>query len=847
MKAEAPPAQGMSSARPAHSVYLRGWLLSTAALCLSVAGAAAQQSPALPLPRTNLGTIGLIEMPSARMAPDGELSAGASYFKNTQHYNLGFQILPWLEGSFRYSGLAHFNPEFPVYWDRSFGIKVRLWNEGDVLPAVAFGINDIVGTGVYSSEYLVASKSFGDFDTTIGMGWGRLGSANTIRNPLAQLSSSFETRPSLTTPGGTNFKVFLHGPQTGIFGGVIWRSPLPGLSVIAEASSDSYPYERAVGNFTPRTQMNYGLSYQASEGVTLGLNWLYGKAIGGNLSFQMNPVRPQYLTKLGEPPPQPVIRPAEAQQQALETLIGQRGDRADTRRKSAMARVNRGRFVDTLLNAETITDVRVTGQRLSLTVMSGDRQKTCQMAARAAQASEADLAEVIVRFGREETRCDVQTAAPLLQTAELSDRVRIIPLALKTPLMIDATAVSTFASEKSAALRKFKADALKQRVSILAASFDESVATVYYSNQRYHSESDAIERLALLLMADAPQTIEKFVLIAVQNDIPQKQFQILRTPAERALSQDTDNPSIFQSPVSIAPAPMDNPILRAGEHYPRFDWSIFPQFRQQFFDPNNPFGAQLVGALNASVELAPGLMIWGQAETSLIDSFSTGRKSDSQLPHVRTDFLEYFNQGKNGLGGLAVNYRFRPTPEVFATLKAGYLESMFAGVGGEVLWQPSGQRWALGADLYQLWQRDFDRLFGLQRYRVTTGHVTLYYASPFYNLDFQMRAGQYLAGDRGLTFQVTRRFSTGVEVGAFFTKTNVSSDRFGEGGFDKGIIIRIPLGWIAPIETQNQVALDLRPVQRDGGQLLLGDATLYEETRRASQSEIVRDGHSLEN
>ena len=61
------------------------------------------------------------------MAPDGELSAGASFLQNNQHYNLGFQILPWLEGSFRYSGLQHFNPDYPVYYDRAFGVKVRLW------------------------------------------------------------------------------------------------------------------------------------------------------------------------------------------------------------------------------------------------------------------------------------------------------------------------------------------------------------------------------------------------------------------------------------------------------------------------------------------------------------------------------------------------------------------------------------------------------------------------------------------------------------------------------------------------------------------------------------------------
>ena len=128
---------------------------------------------------------------------------------------------------------------------------------------------------------------------------------------------------------------------------------------------------------------------------------------------------------------------------------------------------------------------------------------------------------------------------------------------------------------------------------------------------------------------------------------------------------------------------------------------------------------------------------------------------------------------------------------------------MFAGAGGEILWRPQGARWALGADVYHVWQRDFDRLLGLQHYHKTTGHISLYYDSPWYDLNFGLRAGQYLAGDRGITFQVTRRFSTGVEIGAFFTKTNVSAQQFGEGSFDKGIIIRIPLGWIAPLETQS--------------------------------------------
>jgi len=46
---------------------------------------------------------------------------------------------------------------------------------------------------------------------------------------------------------------------------------------------------------------------------------------------------------------------------------------------------------------------------------------------------------------------------------------------------------------------------------------------------------------------------------------------------------------------------------------------------------------------------------------------------------------------------------------------------------------------------------------------IGTGHVSVYWDSPFWDLNFEMRAGQYLAGDRGLTLKITRRFSTGVE------------------------------------------------------------------------------------
>src|SRR3954470_5519922 len=208
-------------------------LTGTAIMALTGRHAPAIAQP-LDAPTTLFGTRGVIATPSARMAPDGELSVGASFLENNQHYNLGFQALPWLEANFRYSGLQHFDPDYKVYYDRAFGVKLRLWNEGDWLPALAVGLDDIIGTGVYNGEYLVASKRFGDLDTSIGMGWGRRAGAAQFSNPVALVFPSFKNRVSyFGQAGGADFNAFFHGEKVGAFGGVVWHTPIEGLSLLA--------------------------------------------------------------------------------------------------------------------------------------------------------------------------------------------------------------------------------------------------------------------------------------------------------------------------------------------------------------------------------------------------------------------------------------------------------------------------------------------------------------------------------------------------------------------------------------------------------------------------------------
>jgi hypothetical protein len=142
-------------------------------------------------------------------------------------------------------------------------------------------------------------------------------------------------------------------------------------------------------------------------------------------------------------------------------------------------------------------------------------------------------------------------------------------------------------------------------------------------------------------------------------------------------------------------------------------------------------------------------------------------------------------------------------------------------------------------------QRGFDELVDLRRYQTLTGHITAYYELPWHNVGVAVSVGQYLARDKGATFQLWRSFSTGVRIGAWFTLTNVSAQQFGEGSFDKGIVIVIPLEWVAPFASRGSYDLALRPIQRDGGQRLGGDAILFDITDGSSYGSFTQSWNSV--
>ncbi|WP_392341871.1 YjbH domain-containing protein (plasmid) [Phaeobacter sp. BS34] len=88
-----------------------------------------------------------------------------------------------------------------------------------------------------------------------------------------------------------------------------------------------------------------------------------------------------------------------------------------------------------------------------------------------------------------------------------------------------------------------------------------------------------------------------------------------------------------------------------------------------------------------------------------------------------------------------------------------------------------------------------------------------------------------MLGDWGTTVTVDREFNNGFKVGAFATLTDASYEEFGEGSFDKGIRVEVPVAWLTGKPSRRSITQVIRPVLRDGGARLNVQTRLYDKVR----------------
>ena len=239
----------------------------------------------------NHGSVGLINMPTARFYDEGV--HGITIYDGTPDQKVTLISSPydWFEASFFYTNVQD-KPypgfEYQDYKDKGFNFKIRLKKQG-FFPAVAIGLNDFAGTGLYSSEYLVASYGVNNIDFHAGIGWGELaGSDNLIKNPLIKLRESFGDRGNFKGQGGSfNTSKFFSGQNIAPFYGVSYSL---NKKILLKIEKDTINVNNKKISYYPReSDITVGLDYALTDNFTIGASFERGGFSSIKLIYKNDP------------------------------------------------------------------------------------------------------------------------------------------------------------------------------------------------------------------------------------------------------------------------------------------------------------------------------------------------------------------------------------------------------------------------------------------------------------------------------------------------------------------------------------------------------------------------------
>jgi hypothetical protein len=787
------PAEPSSRRIKRSSLAVRLAMLLTSGLSLAPLLASAEQAPwyqpsasayliGQPTLR-DVGGTGLMQVPNARMSREGE--ASLLYYDNDEYRRMAItlQLFPWLETVIRYNDIRTRKysdvPDFSgdqTYKDRGFDAKIRLWQESRYWPQISLGLQDMAGTGKFSAEYIVASKRWQNFDVTLGMGWGVLGTADDITNPFCELGDRFCERKSGFEGTGGDFEVddWFAGPAA-LFAGVEYQTPWDPLVLKLEYEGNDYTNEFSTTKIEQDSRFNLGAHLRFSDNLNLQLSFERGNTLmfGVNVRANFNDLR----------------------------QLRQRAEQRD--------------WQDVLGSAYT------------------------------ANAAEAD------------TGADTDTGRP-------------------TPDKASGSPVSPIRVEK---LRSALAAESKYSVSKLVLSEDGTTLTVEGYPSGMFNKSLAVKRAGRIIIDELPfeqaMKLERIEFINRITDMSVAQINVdarqlrrqmryadiladggdIRDDANEAPdSLMGDTIYQLQNPQRDSAAGADNTGHILYDYQHQLEWpsySVRPRVTQSIGGPENFYLYRIQLDAIATWRPHPKVIVDGAAAVALIDKFDefnfTGPTGPDALPRVRTYIREYTLQSDVWLEHLQATYHEQLNTNWYTSVYGGYFERMFAGVGGEVLYHPLNRGWAVGLDVNYAKQRSFNSQFGLRDYDTVTGHMTAYLQpdilTPAINrwlgsaLDDTMvkvSAGRFLAEDVGVQVNVEKQFDSGVIVGAFAAKTDVSAEEFGEGSFNKGFYISLPFELMQMFDSGSRAAFGWAPITRDGGQMLNRPRRLYDMTQSRS-------------
>ena len=256
----------------------------------------------------NHGVVGLINMPTARFFNESVHGITAYDGYPPQKITLSSNPFDWLEASFFYTNIQdkpYPGYEFQDYKDKGFNLKLRI-REEDNLPAIAIGINDIAGTGYFSSEYIVGSYGISNLDLHFGLGWGNYNGANQkLKNPLKYLSKKFENRPKDFEGYGGSFNAdrYFSGKDISPFYGASYAL---NSKILLKIEKDTTLIDGLIDYDIPKSKFSLGMDYAINDNFSLGISFERGNFFSFKFIYKNNPkqIKRNYEYKSAEASPE---------------------------------------------------------------------------------------------------------------------------------------------------------------------------------------------------------------------------------------------------------------------------------------------------------------------------------------------------------------------------------------------------------------------------------------------------------------------------------------------------------------------------------------------------------------
>ncbi len=374
--------------------------------------------------------------------------------------------------------------------------------------------------------------------------------------------------------------------------------------------------------------------------------------------------------------------------------------------------------------------------------------------------------------------------------------------------------------------------------------------TLVSQQQKYRKRHVAQDRAAMILLNSGVKA-SRYSIIEQKNNLLITQTDIDALAYKKVANQEYVGADIKDA---ITEVPPNSPrgLLQYDTSKP-WSFGVAPVLQQSFGGAEGFYMFNVGVNFGGNYWFTDNLELGGSVYVNLFDSYD---KFLYQIPPDGTDLLrvrtlvrQYVTDNRVRISNLQLTAFGQFLDDFYTQTYAGYLETMFAGVGGEILYRRLHSNWAVGFDLNYVAQRDPSTQLGIfthemqfdsrdrRYYRVQTGaftgHASLYYRPDWSWLDgitFKLSTGRYLAEDNGVTLNASKQFDTGVVVGAYMAKTNLSAEEYGEGSFNKGFYVSIPFDLFTVKPSVNRASIAWSPLSRDGGQMLARKYSLFNMT-----------------